>query len=273
MKTLPMILLLAASLPVAAAPGALEINQDCAAVGCFAGDTPGFPVTIEQPGTYVLTSDLATNGLNGIVIYSAGPSAGPVDIDLQGHTIDGGGTCTGTPVTTCSSLGGNAILAQGTPPVPVHIHDGTLRGYVTALAMFFVEDGSLIDHLTVTQNSNHGIFITSDTSAALRIRDSQITRNGNSGIYASTAAYVENTSIVGNHATGVTFNVTQSTLVGSRISNNGGKGVDCSNPQQACALGQDTFAGNNAGGTQFTVTALSDMGGNVCLDHASGACP
>ncbi len=29
-----------------AADGALEINQDCAAVGCFSGDTAGFPVSI-----------------------------------------------------------------------------------------------------------------------------------------------------------------------------------------------------------------------------------
>jgi len=75
-------------LPALAAgnPGALEINQDCVAVGCFAGDAPGFPVTIMQPGTYVLTSDLAPPGdssVNSIEVDVTG-----VDLDLDNHTVD-----------------------------------------------------------------------------------------------------------------------------------------------------------------------------------------
>jgi hypothetical protein len=42
-----------------AADGVIEINQSCVAGGCFAGDTAGFPVTISQPGSYRLTSNLS----------------------------------------------------------------------------------------------------------------------------------------------------------------------------------------------------------------------
>jgi len=275
MKSLPTILLLIASLPAAAAPGAFEINQDCAVAGCFELDSPGLPVSIAKSGSYVLTSDLVVDtGGNAIEISPLGVYNGPLDIDLNGHTIDGGASCTGTPVTSCSPpLGGNAINAGVNPPMPLHIHNGTLRGFVTAIALFHVEDGTLLEHLTITQNTNNAIFVTSDQPTTVRIRDSQITRNGNQGIFASMAAFIENTSIVGNLSTGVSFNVTHSVITGSRISNNGGKGVDCSDPQEACALGQNTFAGNNGGGVQFAVSALSDMGGNVCLDHASGVCP
>jgi len=50
--------LLAATLASAASAseGVLEISQACAAVGCFPGDGPGFPVTIDrgQPATFPL---------------------------------------------------------------------------------------------------------------------------------------------------------------------------------------------------------------------------
>jgi hypothetical protein len=37
------------------------------------------------------------------------------------------------------------------------------------------------------------------------------------------------------------------------------------------AIGQDTFAGNNSSGVQYSVTTLRDMGGNACIDHTP--CP
>ena len=52
-------LLFALATPALAVDGVLEINQTCAVqTGCFAGDSPGFPVTITQPGSYRLTSNL-----------------------------------------------------------------------------------------------------------------------------------------------------------------------------------------------------------------------
>lgn len=270
---LPPLVLLPLSLFVAgadaAAPGALEINNDCVAVGCFGGDTPGYPVTITQPGTYVLTSDLAPpqGSQNAIVITATQP----VDFDLAGHTIDGGATCTGTPVSSCSAgTGGSAILAQSNPPTSIRIHDGTTRGFINAIAIFYADDGTVLDHMTVTQNSNNGLFVTSETVSAMRVRDSQVTRNGNQGIFASSPIILENSSVAGNHLEGVIAGSSNTILVGNRIGNNGAKGFSCGDPAEVCAMGQNTFVGNNGGGVQFTVTALTDMGGNVCLDHA---CP
>ena len=45
---IPLSLLLAT--PALATDGVLEINQSCAAVGCFPGDEARLPVTITQPG-------------------------------------------------------------------------------------------------------------------------------------------------------------------------------------------------------------------------------
>ena len=49
-----------AAIPGHAIDGAREINQTRAGLGgVTAGDTAGFPVTIDEPGSYVLTSNLA----------------------------------------------------------------------------------------------------------------------------------------------------------------------------------------------------------------------
>ena len=53
------LLTLTLALPALAVDGVLEINQACAeSTGCFAGDSPGFPVTIQDPGSYRLTGAL-----------------------------------------------------------------------------------------------------------------------------------------------------------------------------------------------------------------------
>ena len=50
---------LAWAVAAGAAPGAIPISQVCAlGAGCFAGDEPGFPVTIRANGAYVVTSNL-----------------------------------------------------------------------------------------------------------------------------------------------------------------------------------------------------------------------
>jgi hypothetical protein len=64
MRLLSLLLVLFFCLPPAAyaAEGIAEINQTCAVqTGCFAGDSPGFPVTIDGSagGSYRLTSDLS----------------------------------------------------------------------------------------------------------------------------------------------------------------------------------------------------------------------
>lgn len=76
---------------VYAQDGALEINQACVADGCFAGDDPGFPVQITNPGNYRLTSNLDTNGVL-VRAISIGFTDG-VNLDLNGFTVSGAQTC------------------------------------------------------------------------------------------------------------------------------------------------------------------------------------
>ncbi len=53
------LLLLALAGPALATDGVAEINHTCATqTGCFSGDTAGYPVTIGEAGSYLLTSNL-----------------------------------------------------------------------------------------------------------------------------------------------------------------------------------------------------------------------
>ena len=73
-----LLLLLALAGPALAVDGVLEINQTCAiSTGCFPGDSPGFPVSVTQPGSYRLTGnlDLSAEGVNvsGIAVSVPSP--------------------------------------------------------------------------------------------------------------------------------------------------------------------------------------------------------
>lgn len=273
--------LVLAPLAACAAGGAFEINQDCIAVGCFAGDAPGYPVTITHPGSYILTSDLAPAGnqvVNTIMVDST-----PVDIDLNGHTIEGGGTCTGTPVTNCSGSTGAVGIFIGNlgNPGVFHVHNGRVHGFSASpgIAALYVSTGSLFEHLTLSENDT-GIYIVGSTANdTAHIRDVQLVRNGSLALSAQNAptryrVFVEDSTVTGNGNGGLYLGP-GSVITGSRFTDNALAGLDCSG--FSCALGQNSFQGNADGtGKQFLVGALGalsandDMGHNVCLDHA---CP
>ena len=113
-----------------AADGAIEINQARAtAGGITASDAPGFPVTIDAPGTYQLTGNLtltqADGGVNTSVINI---SADRVTLDLNGFRIQHFQSCTGAPPFSCSFSGlGSGIQSTN---ADVRIANGTVSGAV-----------------------------------------------------------------------------------------------------------------------------------------------
>jgi hypothetical protein len=116
-------------------PGVISIDQAKAEAGSVtAGDAPGFPVTISQPGSYRLMSNLSVSDpvLSGVQITSPN-----VTLDLNGFVIQGPINCTGQGSSlTCTSDGmgsnrGHGILvdmpnATGTT---VTAHDGAVTGF------------------------------------------------------------------------------------------------------------------------------------------------
>jgi hypothetical protein len=75
-----------ASLPALAVDGVILIDQNKALAGnVTAGDTPGYPITINTPGSYRLSGNLTVPaGKHGIVIATDG-----VTLDLNGFSVSG----------------------------------------------------------------------------------------------------------------------------------------------------------------------------------------
>jgi hypothetical protein len=263
-------------LVVHAAGGAFEINQDCIAAGCFAGDPAGYPVTITQPGSYILTSDLAPSGnafLETIIV-----SAAPVDIDLNGHTIEGGATCSGTPVnSTCTGFTGYSGIKMGNNgnTAIFHVHNGRIHGF--KLAGINITDfatGTLLDHLVISENA-FGISATGVTGTeTVHIRDVDVSRNSTSGItlQGSTLHWgvVENSTVIGNGGYGM--QIGNAVVTGSTINDNLFAGINCSGK---CAFGQDKLRNNASQGLQWAVSGSEvNMGGNFGSAHVSPfTCP
>lgn len=260
-----------------ASDGALEINQDCAEVGCFVGDTAGFPVTISVPGRYRLTSNLNTptsGNINGIQAGTGVISSALFDIDLNGFEVFGGGNCTGTPVTSCTAGSTGFGIACVNNGQTVHIHGGVVRGFGTGILLGAAGSGSSIEDVVVTESSGTFSALNPQTAnnAGIFFDRVRIVRNNGTGMTSSVAGrmFIRNSTFSGNREVGVSLSGGL-TITDSTFADNGGLGLNCSG---TCALGRNSFFNNAPDGTtmpiQFTAAALRDMGGNVCED---GTCP
>src|SRR4030095_1639101 len=108
--------LLASSAPVWSVDGVIEINQTRALAGSVPpGDTPGFPITIDQPGSYRLTGNLIVpnENTNAVQITAEGAT-----LDLNGFAITGPSVEAGPT--------GTGIGVQG--PSSTVVTNGTVRG-------------------------------------------------------------------------------------------------------------------------------------------------
>lgn len=138
-----------------AAEGRIEISHTRAlAGGVTPGDGPGYPVTLTQPGSYVLTSDLAIPSLdtNGIAI-----TTDDVAIDLAGFTVRGPNTCLPG---ACASAG--AGIGIGTDSVlanrkRIRVHGGQIIG--AGGSGISVGDDAEVTGMLVTACGGNGIVV------------------------------------------------------------------------------------------------------------------
>jgi hypothetical protein len=185
------------------AGGVITIDQARAEAGSVtAGDAPGFPVTISQPGSYRLTGNLNVAEIGATAIEIA---ADHVTLDLNGFTIAGPGLCSGTapnPI-VCQNLATTGSAVTTTPNKRyVKVHNGQARGFHTGV---HVDHMSSAEDLVVSHTST-GIWV-GTMSQALRntvhlashrgigasngvVRENAV-HNAETGIFTSTAGLVE----------------------------------------------------------------------------------
>ncbi|WP_440223914.1 hypothetical protein ACQQ2N_01560 [Dokdonella sp. MW10] len=275
-----------------AGEGAFEINQACADVGCFPGDTAGLPVTITAPGTYHLTGNLtATNvSTHGIVV-----AASDVTIDMKGFRIVGPITCGGRPTTcTPAATGSGAIGVDGWlhSPSNLTIRNGSITGMGTGLLLSYdgraegikaIQNGDagirarsgaavvdsvgtangrlgieagLMSGCVASRNRAYGLATQGDAAS---IQQSIAQDNDDYGMYLAPGAIVSGVTVSGNRI-GI-FATGGSQIIDSMFRNNVLVGV--TNSQGMISIARSSFVGNNGGGLQWGGDVLQ-LAPNMC---------
>ncbi len=256
----------AAGLPSAyAVDGAIQINQARALAGnVTAGDTAGFPITINTSGYYVLTSNLVVPNQNTTAIVI---NANNVTIDLNGFAMLGPNVCATdgfSPAQPCTAPAGSTYAGIGvdggsqTPNTVsnTRVINGTIDG-VGGMGIF----GNVnmrIEGVNVSNCGSYGIY----TFGGL-IKDVLVRACGNTGI-ATSGALITNSRSLFNRGYGIW------TMAGSVLTGN----IVMQNLSYGFVLTPDTrytnnlIDGNNNGGPQ--ISSGTAAGVNTC---GTAACP
>ncbi|WP_376693102.1 right-handed parallel beta-helix repeat-containing protein [Wenzhouxiangella sp. EGI_FJ10409] len=209
-RILVLTLLLLAPFSAKAVDGVIEINADCAVFGCFSGDSSGLPVTITSPGSYRLTSDLTTSSVNTTLIQVSTDS---VAIDLNGFSLRGPVTCSGTTLTCSGSGSGDGIDANGREDIVIR------NGAITGMGDDGIRvcRGARLENLTVAENGGRGIEA---LCPGVRLNDLVVRENGDNGVSLGFgASYVTDSTVFNNGGQGVFGGYCGNVLMSGNASN------------------------------------------------------
>jgi len=266
-----------------AADGVVEINQNAAVRGGVTPlDTPGFPVTISAPGSYILTGSLVTQsaGTTAIEINVRG-----VTLDLNGFAVVGLGDC--LILADCTPTGSGNGIDSGEK-------NGTSRNGKVA---GFADDGihfgnnaeaSVIEKIETFLNGRHGVVgapqgIVRDCHAYdhggrgimagrhSAVLDNVASRNGSTGIWMGTSTTSGGGVVRGNSSY---FNGQYGYEIGNGASIMGNSATDNDSfgmrLASFAAYGNNALYDNNSAGNQ--VQGGRSMGNNVCQGVANDDC-
>ena len=222
---LPIAFALAVALPGSgsATEGATEINQARAlAGGVTPSDLPGFPITIDGPGSFVLTGDLDLSAeapaIHAIDIVTPFLTEN-VTLDLKGFEIAGPATCSGfADSISCLNTGaGNGINGPGASEVVVR--NGMIRNMGNHGILIW--GPGRVDEMTVKHNAGDGV----NTGFGSNVSNVIARDNAGDGIAAGDGSTVRDLVGIGNGGRGVAVGTGGSA---SSISarDNGGHGID-----------------------------------------------
>ncbi len=234
--------LLAFGHPALAVDGVTEINQVRAGAGNVTpSDSPGFPVTLDHPGSYRLTGNLTVSDSNATAIVI---SSSNVTVDLNGFAI----VCH-TGVAPCGPGTGAGIDASGQSNVAVR--NGTVRdmgrdGIVTGL-------NARVQDVSALGNHRNGIM----TGSSSVLSDNIASDNGNDGMISGIGSTIANNSMRNNGRGGVETS-TACTIAGNTAANNTVFGIYCNG---GCTIDRNTLLENGTG--------ISLLGGNLIIGNTA----
>jgi hypothetical protein len=285
-----------------AVDGVIEINQARALQGGVTpGDTPGFPVTIDAPGSYRLTGNLTPPGDTDVILITADH----VTVDLNGFAILG---CVPAPPAVCIARPDIGVNATGRSNITV------VNGTVLAMASHGINivpgANARVERIRAIGNGGIGISVgasslvtgsTASENGATGIRtegNSTVSGNtasrnnigihatpgstvtGNSaannvsvGIFVPSGCTVTGNSVTGNGGTGIQANVGPSVVSWNTVRSNTGDGIHCGD---GCSVVSNVAGDNSVLGLRLESTAgyvhnvLTGNNGGNANPQASG---
>lgn len=193
----------------------IELSQSCAIyTGCTPDDVPGFPITLDSPGAYRLTSVLEVLDANahGIEVTSD-----YVSIDFNGFTLFGHNE---VPISThVCSLPGSGIGIFAPAAKGVVARNGRVRG-MSSVGIYATGNETRIERMIAERNCGSAIAIGDDGS----VIDSQVRANAGHGIYAGSGSRVRDSVAEQNSAYGIRADA-GSVVTGCVASANGWSGI------------------------------------------------
>ncbi len=176
--------------PALAVDGQVAITQAKAmAGGVTPGDAPGFPVSINLPGSYVLSSGLTVPDANTTAIEI---NADHVTIDLNGFAILGPTDCSGKPLECANTGNGSGIITPGIH-FNITIRNGTIEG-MGHRGVYLQGGAHLVEYLHVRSNGNNGLGVDpSEGQSGSVIQHNTVQRNGGFGITVYSGIVADNT--------------------------------------------------------------------------------
>lgn len=282
----------------AEAQGVIGINQAAAlAGGVTPGDAPGFPVTISQSGSYVLTGNLTVPDANttAIEIVDA-PSA---HVDLGGFEIAGPVTCTHTltggylSAVTCTPTGGTGkgVFSTRTSSGPLEyvatVRNGTIRGMGGDCVS--LSGQARVEHLHLLNCGGAAIYATGTMANNVIKYAASLGIGGGGNVvdnnisYTHEGIFLANRGVVRGNV--VSLSATNGvrcelgcTVVENMVTSSRSYGLYLANcppggctPRLVSGYANNVLNNNNQGNANPQVFGGVETGGNVCgLD---GACP
>lgn len=236
--------------------GEIEISQATALAG-GPTDPASFPVVIEAPGRYVLTSSLDLTAVADPANTDAiNIDANDVTLDLNGFRILGSTDCSELPESPCTGTG-SGVGIRSNMRIGTAIQNGTVRVMGDAGVNLEISHASRIKGIRAYSNGGYGIW--ADGSAF--VGGCVVLQNGQTGISAGRGEVRENVASL-NGGSGVEG---QSVVQRNVMFRNGGFGL----------LGGTTYAENlislnSQDGVQVSGIPLP-AGPNACAYNA--VCP
>jgi hypothetical protein len=249
------------------------IDQKAAASGKVTSkDTPGFPVTLSDPGSYRLNGNLVVpDGATTAIEITADN----VTLDLNGFSIIGPNTCTPSP-TQCAISGGAgigvvAVGASGNPsPSNVRVFNGTVQG-MGGHGIRLLGAGNVVERVFASSNGGPGIVVGDgsviDSYAHLnaagaaiigQIVRGSIATNNITGIAVRPGGLAFGNTANSNDGIGIS--ASEATVVNNTANANGGTGIDALCP---AVVSGNTTVGNGTNIATAVITSVCVLSNNA----------